>query len=160
MPYINAILVGFLDDPKDLIVGRTPDDFKARLGGLVQCASGVMGLTVCPLCHPDGEYDAPLEPKLFNSPCGMHRSIESSEIMITGSNDVIYRAPCLIFHLVMEHGYRPPDDFVNAVLDEQLKCLDIAGVWRRFGEKPASSASAETGGSSLKRAVQSLFRKS
>lgn len=132
MPHIKATLVGFLDDPKDLVTGKTPDDFKARLCGLVQHASGVMGFTVCPCCHPGRKVESPLEPNLFSSPWGMHQSVESSEIMIQGTKGVIYRTPRLIFHLVVEHGYQPPDDFVKVVLDENLKYCDTGGVWRKF----------------------------
>jgi hypothetical protein len=35
-------------------------------------------------------------------------------------NDVIYVAPELILHYIQEHRYRPPDEFISAV----LRCPD------------------------------------
>jgi hypothetical protein len=43
-------------------------------------------------------------------------SLGSAEIRVPGSGGRIYAAPDLIYHYVEAHGYRPPDEFVEAVM--------------------------------------------
>ncbi len=40
----------------------------------------------------------------------------SAEIRVFGSNGVTYAAPDMIYHYVAEHEYKPPDEFIEAVL--------------------------------------------
>jgi hypothetical protein len=42
----------------------------------------------------------------------------SAEIRVIGSDSVIYAAPNLVFHYVRDHGYKPPQSFIDAVLAE------------------------------------------
>lgn len=44
----------------------------------------------------------------------------SAEIRVLGKNKIIYAAPDLIYHYVVEHHYRPPNEFVQAVLEGPL----------------------------------------
>jgi len=39
----------------------------------------------------------------------------SSEIRVFGRNGIIYAAPTLIFHYVLVHQYKPPDEFLRAL---------------------------------------------
>jgi hypothetical protein len=48
------------------------------------------------------------------------RSLGSAEIRVIGKDNVIYAAPDLIYHYVTKHNYRPPDEFIQAVLDGPL----------------------------------------
>ncbi len=41
----------------------------------------------------------------------------TAEIRIFGAHDKVYAAPDLIYHYVEKHGYKPPDEFVEAVLN-------------------------------------------
>ena len=41
--------------------------------------------------------------------------IGDGEICVTGKV-AVYAAPTLIYHYVVEHQYRPPDEFINTVL--------------------------------------------
>jgi len=40
-----------------------------------------------------------------------------AEIRVFGRNGKIYAAPNLIYHYVTAHSYRPPDEFIQAVLE-------------------------------------------
>jgi hypothetical protein len=40
----------------------------------------------------------------------------NGEIYVPGREGVLYNAPVLISHYVDDHDYRPPDEFVEAVL--------------------------------------------
>jgi hypothetical protein len=61
-------------------------------------------------------------------------NIGDGEIRVIGKS-AIYAAPTLIYHYVVEHQYKPPDEFIEAVLkgpspeSEEHKTL-----LRRFGK--------------------------
>lgn len=40
----------------------------------------------------------------------------SSEIRVFGGSDKIYAAPTLTYHYVERHHYRPPDEFIDAMI--------------------------------------------
>ncbi len=42
-------------------------------------------------------------------------SLGDGEIRVLGES-VVYAAPALIYHYVVEHHYKPPDEFIEAVL--------------------------------------------
>lgn len=42
--------------------------------------------------------------------------IGNAEIRVFGENGAIYAAPTLIYHYVLEHHYKPPGEFVRALL--------------------------------------------
>lgn len=48
----------------------------------------------------------------------------TAEIWVPGHDGVIYAAPTLIIHYVAEHHYRPPADFVAAVM-----AFDLGAEW-------------------------------
>lgn len=39
----------------------------------------------------------------------------SAEIRVPGETGIVYASPTLIYHYVKDHGYRPPDEFLQAV---------------------------------------------
>jgi hypothetical protein len=43
-------------------------------------------------------------------------TIGSAEMRVFGEHGAIYAAPTLIYHYVLEHQYKPPDEFVRALL--------------------------------------------
>ena len=45
-------------------------------------------------------------------------SIGDGEIRVLG-NSAIYAAPALIYHYIVEHQYKPPDEFIEAVLGSE-----------------------------------------
>jgi len=53
--------------------------------------------------------------------CGKEeRRLGSAEIRVIGRGGVVYAAPDLIYHYVVEHHYCPPDEFIQAVLEGPL----------------------------------------
>jgi hypothetical protein len=40
----------------------------------------------------------------------------TAEIRVASDDGICFAAPTLIYHYVAEHGYRPPEQFVEAVL--------------------------------------------
>src|SRR2546428_13429610 len=45
------------------------------------------------------------------------QSLGSAQIRVFGSGDATYAAPNLIYHYVVDHHYRPPEAFIQAVLE-------------------------------------------
>jgi hypothetical protein len=39
----------------------------------------------------------------------------NAEIRVPGANGVTYAAPNMLIHYVTEHGYRPPEEFLEAL---------------------------------------------
>ena len=50
---------------------------------------------------------------------GTELVLGSAEIRVQGKDGVVYAAPDLIYHYVTRHGYRPPAEFVAAVLERK-----------------------------------------
>lgn len=38
------------------------------------------------------------------------------ETVVKGTDETLYLAPSLIFHYITEHNYKPPQEFIEAVL--------------------------------------------
>lgn len=48
---------------------------------------------------------------------GEEKTLGSAEIRVFGKDGKIYCAPDLIFHYVFDHNYRPPSEFIEAVIN-------------------------------------------
>lgn len=96
----NTFNVGWLDSTKRFVTGYTLHKFKDRLRELCEkhTCQQTRGFHVCKL-----------------SECDRKNNTSSCEIRIKGG-DKIYAAPKMIFHYVECHNYRPPDEFVDAVM--------------------------------------------
>lgn len=92
--------VGWLESGHPYTQGDVPAEFLAALKKHVETAHVVvlfMGLHDCSLC-PAGRRTAGLGN------------------LLVPTSDRLYVAPELITHYIQDHGYRPPDEFVAAVL--------------------------------------------
>jgi hypothetical protein len=67
------------------------------------------GFHVCSFCG--GPWWAPPDACLDGVKC----FLGNGEVHVVG-REVCYAAPTLIYHYVVDHGYCPPEDFVEAVL--------------------------------------------
>jgi hypothetical protein len=110
--------VGWLSGANSFEVGETSQQFKERLFGFCQDKFVVQiarGFHVCELCEPKSaeQWYKEGESRYGNQAhwCG----IGDGEIRIVGKA-AVYAAPTLIYHYVVDHQYRPPDEFIDAVL--------------------------------------------
>jgi len=97
--------VGWLGEGKPFSQGQVSDAFVKRLGALMQRFEQpffFMGAHACELCPASGP-----------------RASGQYNLWVPG-NGVIYVVPYLIQHYIHEHHYRPPDEFLDAV----LRCPD------------------------------------
>src|SRR5260370_18393242 len=66
------------------------------------------GLHNCEFCPP-GDW-------FFAERHGERLTLGSSEIRVFGTDGVIYAAPTLLYHYISAHHYKPPDEFVRALV--------------------------------------------
>lgn len=102
--------VGWLDAEKPFSTGEVPAEFLLRLAALHREHQSLKtrGFHQCPFCSASDDARH------------LHRS--NAEIAVRARDGTIYRAPALILHYVAAHGYRPPDQFISAVVNgEPLK---------------------------------------
>ena len=97
----RGVNVGWLDAPHGFPTGDTLPELRARLAVLVERGEtgGMMGFHACTLGHQVDE-----------------RHVGNGEIIALGADGTRYHAPTLILHYVEAHHYRPPQEFVDAVL--------------------------------------------
>ena len=109
-----TLSVGWLVANQPYIRGEVPVGFVDRLW--IFCCNAVLytlGYHGCPFCR--------------GSPFGVvaqhgqeKRRLGSAEIRVLGMNNIIYAAPDLIYHYVVNHHYRPPSKFIQSVLEGPL----------------------------------------
>jgi hypothetical protein len=95
----EVVNVGWLDPIHPFPVGETSEAFRDKLFRLCQI----------PLQQTRGGY-----------PCYYCKDrdripVSSCEMRVAG-NGKVYAAPQLVHHYVVAHGYKPPDEFIAAVL--------------------------------------------
>ncbi len=112
----QAVNVGWLDSEHEFPIDEVSDEFVAALARLcrrsvettrgyhrcefcLSVADGATGLAIAR--DADGEF-----------------LVGHAEIRARHPTGTIFAAPNLIIHYVKEHGYRPPDAFIDAVLGE------------------------------------------
>lgn len=99
---LPLLAVGWLEGDRDFATGSVPADVFARLSELAEdpVTPGNLprtpGLHACSLCQFDG-------------PAG------GGELYVPGDG-LLYVMPLLAVHYVAAHRYRPPDEFLAAVL--------------------------------------------
>jgi len=104
---IGTKAIGWLSAEYPFNQGETSPDFKDTLR--LFCSQPIMrmrGFHACELC-PSSSHDMRQEDGLW---------LGDAEIRVF-YQEQIYAAPDLIYHYVLKHNYRPPDEFINAVLN-------------------------------------------
>jgi hypothetical protein len=113
-PADRLVAVGWLEDGMSYPVGVIEPEAVRRLRDL--CREGVnrtRGFHRCTLC---GDYELATGPLIVESESGPF-PVGSAEVRVRSPTGVRYSAPDMIIHYVEAHQYRPPDDFIAAVLN-------------------------------------------
>ena len=99
--------------------GPVPPGFIDRLKVLIQHHHAqTRGFHVCQFCTDLPAALSPGEafhPKLYDE-CLADGRLSSAEIRVRGEDGRWYAAPRMIAHYVEAHGYRPPEEFIRAVI--------------------------------------------
>lgn len=113
----NVLNIGWLGGAHAYPQGQPPEGFLERLW--IFCRESVnrlRGFHVCELCpRPEG-----YPPMLQMQYSGEALWLGSAEAWAFGDDGMVYAAPDMIFHYVVDHGYLPPAAFVQAVLNGPL----------------------------------------
>jgi hypothetical protein len=80
------------------------------------------GFHVCELCPRSADDMWPWPPLSVQEEEGEF-FVGSAEIRVPAGDGTTFAAPDMIIHYVTEHGYRPPDSFLDA-----LVVLDVPGT--------------------------------
>ncbi|HZS09466.1 MAG TPA: hypothetical protein VFD58_31845 [Blastocatellia bacterium] len=110
----DTLNVGWLDKAHDYVKGETPCELLNWLFTL--CLSPVnktRGFHKCTLCKASGFG-------LTVQADGKEILLGSAEIRIRANNVRVFASPDLIYHYVKDHHYKPPDEFIVAVLNQSL----------------------------------------
>jgi hypothetical protein len=107
----NGIGVGWLDKAHDFSRGAVSPGFVERL--LEICKTPAVmhrGFHVCEFCC------IPYDPTYKKT----RDNLSSVVIRVIGSGGQVYYSPAMICHYVSKHDYKPPEDFVRAVMQIDL----------------------------------------
>jgi len=109
----EMLAVGWLEPPHPIPSGTVPDVFIAQLGKLC----------IEPVAATRGYHDCPFPPCVDSNESATDADIDGrpvflghAEIWVRSPSDTWYAAPTMIYHYITEHRYRPPDEFIDAVL--------------------------------------------
>jgi hypothetical protein len=107
----NVLNVGWLDAEHQYSKQRASEELLDAL--FEKCSRRVnetRGFHPCPFCV---SYSF----GVTASRKGESLTLGSAEVWVEAKDGKIYAAPDLIYHYVAEHDYRPPQEFINALLD-------------------------------------------
>ncbi|MFE6782041.1 hypothetical protein ACFVFF_07250 [Streptomyces sp. NPDC057680] len=122
-PAYERLNIGWLEAGFSWTSGQASQDFGRRLLAVIdaQQVNAMLGLHECDLC-PTSLPDT--HPWYTPRPGDRRASAGTGEIRVPGSPGTVFAAPSLIGHYVVDHGYMPPQQFVEAVL-----AFDLYGAW-------------------------------
>ncbi|MFC9645984.1 hypothetical protein ACFTZF_47125 [Streptomyces mirabilis] len=111
---VRALNVGWIEKGDEYVKGSVSIPFLQNLGVLVRDArqARTRGWKSCPLPHERGGLEYPVAVDIFGSKV----LLGGAEIrVVTGSGEWLI-APDLIYHYVADHSYKPPEEFIEAVM--------------------------------------------
>ncbi|TDC24828.1 hypothetical protein E1265_08510 [Streptomyces sp. 8K308] len=113
-PDVAAVNVGWLDSRHAFDTGAVPDEFTEKLGRLCRDSphARTRGHHGCELPHADEPAPWPVTADID----GESVPLGSAEVRVVSRTGTWLVAPNLVHHYVVRHAYRPPAEFVEAVV--------------------------------------------
>lgn len=114
--------VGWIGQGDKFTTGRTTRSFKNRLASICEETSALFRLEdyyLCPVCGQDQASLAGLDLREGNLELGP-LTAAFGQFFVGTKTGKWYVAPNLIHHMVAEHSYRPPDEFVWTLMLGEL----------------------------------------
>ena len=111
----DTVNMGWLDFAHNYPQGIVTEDFIERLW--IFCRRQVMtmrGFHICEFC------DMPRDKVPMAQRGDEVLNLGFAEIRVSSRGGRVYAAPNLIYHYVVEHHYRPPEEFIQAVMESPL----------------------------------------
>jgi hypothetical protein len=115
---VTAVNVGWLELHRDFPRGDVPEEFLDSLSDIVKHhrQAKTRGWHRCQLHHSGGEQPYPAIVEIG----GQRLSLGGAEVRVVSVPGVWMIAPDLILHYVADHFYRPPEDFLEAVIRKRI----------------------------------------
>lgn len=139
--YPGCLAIGWLEEGHDYSINEEIlDGFIEALKYIIENSKPNMifqyfGIHDCELCHKDKEKTKALSRQEFIEKYGDGTKYEKPQkiirtedskrhhnIFIHGKNDIVYAAPELLLHYVVDHGYVPPMEFQESVFLNLVEC--------------------------------------
>src|SRR5687767_2054296 len=122
-PMLTVFNIGWLEGEHPYTTGDIDDEALNQIRQILfheKDINKMRGFHMCSLCPYDPVHHAPMYVQID----GKARTLGMSEIWIPGDNDVVYAAPSMIYHYIVEHTYKPPEMFLEA-----LRKFDVNSPW-------------------------------
>lgn len=117
-----ALNIGWLDISVPFPKGEASKEFIERLKSLIQNRTNqTRGFQICGFCEGLDigiDENTPFDTELY-AQCHSDGRYSSAEIRVQGPDGIWYAAPRMIAHYVEAHSYKPPEQFIAAVLQTQ-----------------------------------------
>lgn len=114
----KALNVGWLAAGHAFPLGNVDNDVLQRIRLLCKIrVNGMRGFHVCDFCKVPPDANAGWQ-WFLNTALkidGVRVPLGSSEIRVHDKNGAVYAAPNLIHHYIANHGYLPPEEFLQAI---------------------------------------------
>jgi len=112
VPSEEVVNVGWLGDAHTFEQESPTHEFLDALWEYCKISvAATRGLHPCKLCPAADSTQS-----VVGSRHGERLLLGSAQIRVFGKNKRLYASPTLIYHYVERHSYRPPDEFIVAVL--------------------------------------------
>ncbi|MFE5403463.1 hypothetical protein ACFQ9Z_19400 [Streptomyces sp. NPDC056580] len=115
---VMALNIGWLDPSQEYTHGSTPDILEKKLEDLTYGSRQMKtrGWHRCQLPHANGEDPYPATVEIS----GTRIALGGAEIRVVAKSGNWLIAPDLILHYIREHSYKPPQEFITAVIDHRI----------------------------------------
>jgi hypothetical protein len=126
-----GLSVGWLEKGHDFTRGAVPSGFLERL--LERCRHPAIrhrGAHLCEFCPSLEHAQAACVRELAN---GERVFVGSGFIRVHPKQGLAFVAPTLVFHYVQDHGYLPPQTFIEAVMQDNRENAETAAARYRHG---------------------------
>jgi hypothetical protein len=113
-PMLN---VGWLERGQDFTTGPAPSELVPRLRKMAERPANLCrGKHVCALCDRPADTHSTKRESLLRFLAWAEERDGNGELHVSAPTGVIYSAPVLLVHYVEVHRYRPPEEFIQAVM--------------------------------------------
>ncbi|WP_225100413.1 hypothetical protein [Streptomyces sp. CoH27] len=115
---VTAVNVGWLEPGEEYPQGDVPDGFIETLAIIVRDSRQMKmrGWHSCPLPHVGYTAGYPIRVDVD----GQDVALGAAEVRVVARSGEWMIAPDLILHYVSNHSYKPPADFIDAVLNQRI----------------------------------------
>jgi hypothetical protein len=117
---VRALAVGWLDPSHPYPVGNVDDEFLGHLfeACRTHAVARTRGWYRCPFCRSEAGVEPPAPTTVARG--GEFLPVGDAEIRVVTKDGTWLVAPTLVLHYVLEHAYRPPPEFVEAVTSSRF----------------------------------------